>query len=75
MFAPQVKTEARRAALAEAGQQGAQIKSPLNVTLIETGSNKVLVDVGSGTRFMETAGKLGDALSAAGVEAGTKLDS
>ena len=71
MFAPAVKTEARRAAFAKAGQKGPQIKSPLNVTLIETGASKILVDVGSGTRFMDTAGKLGDALGAAGIDADT----
>ena len=68
MFAPQVNADARKAALAKAGQTGTEIKSPLNVTLVETGPNKVLIDVGSGGRFMDTAGKLADALSAIGIE-------
>jgi len=68
MFAPGVDDAARTAALQSAGQQGATIVSPLNVTLIETPSEKILVDVGSGTRFMETAGKLVDRLEAAGVD-------
>ena len=68
MFAPQIKADVRQAALAKAGQTGAEIKSPLNVTLVEAGVNKVLIDVGSGGRFMDTAGKLADSLSAVGVE-------
>ncbi len=68
MFAPGVDTAKRTAALRAAGQAGPRIQSPLNVTLIEVGTEKVLIDVGSGTRFMDTAGKLGDALGAGGIE-------
>ena len=67
MFAPRVSASARKAALSQAGQHGPQVKSPLTVTLIEHGPDKILIDVGSGTRFMEGAGKLSDALDAHGV--------
>jgi glyoxylase-like metal-dependent hydrolase (beta-lactamase superfamily II) len=67
MFAPNADPAARKAALAANGQNGDTIRSPLNVTLIETPSDKILVDVGSGPRFMGTAGKLTEALEAAGI--------
>jgi len=68
MFAPKIDTASRAAAFKAAGQSGARIKSPLNVTLIEVGAEKILIDVGSGSRFMDSAGRLGDALEAAGVD-------
>lgn len=68
MFAPRADAAARTTALASAGQTGNMIRSPLNVTLIERGEEKILVDVGSGDRFMATAGKLLAQLGAAGVE-------
>lgn len=67
MFAPRVSPAERAAALAAAGQSGPRIRSPLNVTLVETGTRKILIDVGSGTRFMDTAGQLADALQAKGI--------
>jgi glyoxylase-like metal-dependent hydrolase (beta-lactamase superfamily II) len=69
MLAPKIDSASRSAALKLAGQQGATYTSPLNVTLIETPADKILVDVGSGTRFMDTAGQLADSLEAAGVDA------
>ncbi|MGI9480338.1 MAG: MBL fold metallo-hydrolase, partial [Hyphomicrobiaceae bacterium] len=68
MLAPGVDDAARTAALKAAGQKGTTIVSPLNVTLIETPSEKILIDVGSGPRFMATAGKLTEGLEAAGVD-------
>lgn len=68
MFAPRQTASARKAALSQAGQHGAQVKSPLTVTLIERGDQKILIDVGSGTRFMDGAGKLGDALDEQGID-------
>ena len=68
MFAPGVDVTKRTAALRAAGQSGARIKSPLNVTMIETGAEKILIDVGSGTRFMDTAGRLADALETGGID-------
>ena len=59
----------RAAALKAAGQDGDTYKSPLNVTLIRTPSDVILVDVGSGPNFMPTAGKLVEALGDAGVDA------
>ncbi len=44
-----------------------QRRSPLNVTLIRDGKDVVLVDVGSGSRFMDSAGTLLDSLDEAGV--------
>jgi glyoxylase-like metal-dependent hydrolase (beta-lactamase superfamily II) len=60
----------RAALLKAAGQTGEQYQSPTNVTLIRSGSDLVLVDMGSGDRFMPTAGKLWDNLKAAGIDKG-----
>jgi len=61
----------RAALLKAAGQTGDQYQSPTNITLIRSGSDLVLVDMGSGDRFMPTAGKLWDNLKAAGIDKGT----
>jgi len=58
----------REALLAAAGQTGAQFNSPTNVTLIGAGNELVLIDMGSGDRFMTTAGKLWENLQAAGID-------
>jgi len=60
--------EERAAILAATGQTGEQFDSPTNVTLIRTGSDLILVDMGSGDRFMPTAGKLWDHLKGAGID-------
>jgi glyoxylase-like metal-dependent hydrolase (beta-lactamase superfamily II) len=39
-----------------------------NVTLVNTGSEMVLIDAGSGPKFQPTAGKLSDNLEAAGID-------
>jgi glyoxylase-like metal-dependent hydrolase (beta-lactamase superfamily II) len=57
------------AAMAAAGQTGERIQSPTNVTLIRSGGELILVDVGSGKNFMETAGRLADNLQSAGIDA------
>ncbi|MDU8912622.1 MBL fold metallo-hydrolase [Aestuariicoccus sp. MJ-SS9] len=44
--------------------------SHTNHLLIELGEAKVLVDVGSGNRFLDTAGRLMDNLDSAGIDAG-----
>lgn len=62
--------EERAALLKAAGQTGAQYQSPTNITLIRSGADLVLVDMGSGDRFMPTAGKLGENLKAAGIDKG-----
>lgn len=58
----------REAILKAAGQTGEQYQSPTNITLIRSGSDLILVDMGSGDRFMPTAGKLWDNLKAAGID-------
>ncbi len=51
-----------------AGQGGEVFKSPINVTLIRTPDELILVDFGSGPRFTPTTGKLEQALSDAGID-------
>jgi len=51
-----------------AGELGEQYQSPTNVTLLRTASDLILVDMGSGDRFMPSAGKLWDNLKAAGID-------
>lgn len=55
--APEVDPKALEKANAAAGQTGDTYKSPINVALITTPDDKILVDVGSGAHFMATAGK------------------
>ncbi len=61
-LAPNAPDEERTAALQQAGQTGETYKSPLNVTLIKTAKDLILVDVGSGAHFMSSAGKLSETL-------------
>ena len=67
-LAPDAPPPEREALLAAAGQTGTQFDSPTNVTLIRAGNELILIDMGSGDRFMPTAGKLWDHLQAAGVD-------
>lgn len=67
MLGQNAPKDQRAAVLKSAGQTGATYKSPLNVTLIETPKDKILVDVGSGPHFMGSAGKLVESLEAANV--------
>ena len=67
-LAPGAPPAARDALLRAAGQTGEQYNSPTNVTLIRAGTDLILVDMGSGDRFMPTAGKLWDNLKAAGID-------
>ncbi|MFN3658567.1 MAG: MBL fold metallo-hydrolase [Pseudolabrys sp.] len=60
----------RDAILKAAGQTGEQYQSPTNLTLIRAGADLILVDMGSGDRFMPTAGKLAENLKAAGIDKG-----
>lgn len=55
------------AVLAAYGQPADEFTPECNVTLVRTGGRTVLFDVGAGPDFMATAGKLPDALEAAGV--------
>ena len=67
-LAPGAPREEREALLKAAGQTAEQYDSPTNITLIRSGSDLILVDMGSGDRFMPTAGKLWDNLKAAGID-------
>lgn len=62
--------EAERTAFMQANKMPADtVRSALNLTLYRDGERVVLFDVGSGPNFMPSAGKLGQALEAAGVSA------
>jgi glyoxylase-like metal-dependent hydrolase (beta-lactamase superfamily II) len=67
-LAPGAPEEQRRQILAIAGQTSEQYDSPTNITLINSRSGLILVDMGSGDRFMPTAGKLWDNLKTAGID-------
>jgi glyoxylase-like metal-dependent hydrolase (beta-lactamase superfamily II) len=67
-LAPDAPPAEREALLKAAGQTGEQYNSPTNVTLIRTANELILVDMGSGDRFMPTAGKLWDNLKTAGID-------
>lgn len=67
-LAPGAPKPERESILKAAGQIGVQYNSPTNITLIRTGNDLILIDMGSGDRFMPTAGKLWDNLKAAGID-------
>ena len=69
-LAPDAPPAERAALLKAAGEIGEQYNSPTNVTLIRAGTDLILVDMGSGDRFMPSAGKLWDNLKAAGIDKG-----
>ena len=58
----------RDAVFKESGISGPQYNIPTNVTLLKRGDDLVLIDMGSGGRFMPTAGKLWANLEAAGID-------
>lgn len=68
LFAPDAEESARNAAFAAAGHSGDQIRRPLNVTLVRKGAEQILIDVGSGPRFVDTAGKLVEDIEANGID-------
>ena len=68
--APDAPAAEREALLKLAGQSGDQFNSPTNITLVRTPNDLILVDMGSGDRFMPTAGKLWDNLKTAGIDKG-----
>ena len=69
-LAPGAPPAERAALLQAAGETGEQYHSPTNVTLIRAGNDLILVDMGSGDRFMPSAGRLWDNLKAAGIDRG-----
>ncbi|RDV05258.1 MBL fold metallo-hydrolase [Undibacter mobilis] len=70
-LAPEAAPEQRDALLKAAGQAGASYDSPTNITLLKHGNDLILIDMGSGDRFMPTAGKVWDNLKAAGIDKAT----
>jgi len=67
-LAPDAASDQRAALLKASGESGDIYNSPTNVTLIRSGNDLILVDMGSGDRFMPSAGKLWDNLKAAGID-------
>jgi glyoxylase-like metal-dependent hydrolase (beta-lactamase superfamily II) len=67
-LAPGAPSPEREELFNAAGQIGEQFNSPTNVTLVRSDSDLILIDMGSGDRFMPTAGKLWDNLKNAGID-------
>jgi glyoxylase-like metal-dependent hydrolase (beta-lactamase superfamily II) len=67
-LAPEAMPDERAALLKASGQAGETYQSPTNITLIRSGADLILVDMGSGDRFMPSAGKLWDNLESAGID-------
>ena len=57
-LAPGAPPAEREAILNAAGQTGDQYQSPTNITLVRSDRDLILIDMGSGDRFMPSAGKL-----------------
>jgi glyoxylase-like metal-dependent hydrolase (beta-lactamase superfamily II) len=68
ILAPGAPPAERAELLKAAGETGERYNSPTNVTLIRAGTDLILVDMGSGDRFMPSAGKLWDNLKSAGID-------
>jgi len=69
-IAPGAPPEELAALLKRASETGPQYDLPTNVTLLRTPTDLILVDMGSGDRFMASAGKLWANLKAAGIDKG-----
>ncbi|MEM9471267.1 MAG: MBL fold metallo-hydrolase [Pseudomonadota bacterium] len=69
MILGRVPESERAAFLAANNLPDDRVRSSLNLTLYRDGERTVLFDVGSGPNFMPSAGKLGEALEAAGIAA------
>jgi len=67
-ISPDAPAQERAAALKAAGQSGDTYRSPINVTLIKTPKDLIIVDVGSGAHFMASAGKLPGNLADNGID-------
>lgn len=65
--APDADQVARQALLGDLIDGGGMVQSPLNVTIVRDGEQTVLIDAGSGERFVPTAGRLLEGLDALGV--------
>lgn len=71
MFGVGIAAAERTKAFAAGGISGDRVQAAINVTLVRTGSEVVLIDCGAGPNFVDTAGKLEGVLAAAGVDAET----
>ena len=71
---PDVPQDELQALLSDGGSKVEAVEPPCNLTLVEDGERKILFDAGSGPNFMPTAGKLGDALAEAGLDADAITD-
>ena len=69
-LAPEAPAEEWAALLKASGVVGQQYNSATNITLIRTATDLILVDMGSGDRFMPTAGKLWENLKSADIDKG-----
>jgi glyoxylase-like metal-dependent hydrolase (beta-lactamase superfamily II) len=67
-LAPGAPPAELEAILNAAGQPGDQYQSPTNITLVRSERDLILIDMGSGDRFMPSAGKLWDNLKTAGID-------
>lgn len=65
---PDAPKEELDALLAANGMATDALRPDCNVTLLRRGDRLVIFDVGSGSNFMPSAGKLGDSLAAAGID-------
>jgi glyoxylase-like metal-dependent hydrolase (beta-lactamase superfamily II) len=68
LFAAGVPKAELEAVLKSAGEATEQVTSGVNITLIQSGSDLILFDVGSGTNFAKSAGRLMENLKAAGID-------
>ena len=66
---PEVPKEELQKLLSEILVEGEYVEPGLNLTLMRNDNRVVLFDVGSGSNFMPSAGKLADSLDAAGISA------
>jgi glyoxylase-like metal-dependent hydrolase (beta-lactamase superfamily II) len=71
ILAPDAAPDERALLLKAAGQTAETYESPTNITLVRAGNDLILIDMGSGDRFMPTAGKLWDNLKIAGIDKST----
>ncbi len=70
IFAPMPKDELVPILTRHGLTLGDPLHSVLNVTLLRDGDNLILFDTGSGPSFQQSAGELGSALEAAGIDPG-----
>ena len=70
IFAPMPKDELAPILARHGVSPDEPLHSVLNVTLLQDGDNLILFDTGSGPAFQRSAGELGSALEAAGIDPG-----